>query len=151
MLSIVSIIFRLIFKLVVLVFSIYRFIIQQYRKYFHHHDQKIHDGKEASNGTIVWNRLIRSALKMNHVSVAKFREASRRQIALLYPNLEDSWFGCAKKVEKIEKLRDSYWITMKNCDENERFGKVMLFIHGGGFISGHPLGMDTQSVLYGLK
>ncbi|EFC39013.1 predicted protein [Naegleria gruberi] len=102
---------------------------------------------QLSNESRLWNLLLRRRnLKRN--SVVDYRMETRIQKNRFYPKLDDSWFGCAEKVEKIEKLRDSYWITMKNC---EKRGKVMLFAHGGGFISGNPLGLDAQSIMYGIE
>ena len=153
-------IFKFLFCVSVVVFSVYRLVIQFYRKYFHHHQHHDHDGKQTSNHAIVWNKLIRHAVVQNLKSVTSFRQASRRYIPLLYPPLEAPYFGCASKIEKIDRLRNSYWITMKT---HHHFGaskdhsplnstqKVMLFIHGGGFISGHPIGLDAQSVLYAIN
>ncbi|KAG2394134.1 hypothetical protein C9374_003898 [Naegleria lovaniensis] len=153
-------IFMVSFHVAVFIFSIYRFVIQLYRKYFHHHHKTAavdHDGKQTSNHAIVWNKLIRLAVGHNLKSVASFRQASRRYVPLLYPPLQAPYFGCAEKVEKIDKLRNSYWITMKKHQRHQQQNtlhstrKVMLFIHGGGFISGHPIGLDAQSVLFSIN
>ncbi|EFC40586.1 predicted protein [Naegleria gruberi] len=78
--------------------------------------------------------------------VEKFRQQSRTLIPIMFAPMDNSLFGCADKIEKIEELRGSYWISLE-----KKQGAVMVFMHGGGFISGHPIGMDCQSIVYALK
>ena len=106
--------------------------------------------KKTSAHATVWNRLTKMIIgKYN--TAKEFRGRASMNKALLYPTFDHWWFGCAERVEKLSELRDSYWITLKQSSRLSKNAKVMLFIHGGGFISGHPLGLESQSVMHALN
>ncbi|KAG2393219.1 hypothetical protein C9374_009796 [Naegleria lovaniensis] len=116
--------------------------------------------RKQSSASMVWNYLVRRGLENNFKKVSELREYTRKSKSTFYPPLKSPLLGCVSKMEEVNELRKSFWFTMKGCEfkENQHSQpngrhnpKVMMFIHGGGYVSGGALGMEAQAMLFAVR
>lgn len=120
--------------------------------------------RKQTSASMVWNYLVRKGLENGFKKVSELREYTRKSKSILYPPLQSPILGCVSKMEKVDALRGSFWFAMKNCERpyycdthnshpslDHENPKVMMFIHGGGHVSGGALGMEAQAMLFAVR